>query len=206
MVGWNSDGSPRRSRSRPRYWISARIQRRHTTRRSTLASFWPMIVIALAVRRLPYALRACDAALRQISVSLEEAAENLGATKIRTVRRVLIPLMTGGILAGSVTSFATAAVELSATMMLVQTSSTHRSHMASTSSCNRRQAADPEQLSASSRSCSWPYVPTSRTRCSTSIARKVWRDSELRARATFKESVRCKEWAQPEETPSGSRA
>jgi iron(III) transport system permease protein len=85
-----------------------------------LAAFWFVIVLALAIRRLPYALRACYAALQQISVSLEEAAENLGATKARTVRRVVLPLMTGGILAGFVTSFATAAVELSATLMLVQ--------------------------------------------------------------------------------------
>ncbi len=65
-------------------------------------------------------LRACTAALQQVSVSLEEAAQNLGATQGRTVRRIVLPLMTGGIAAGFVTSFATAAVELSATMMLVQ--------------------------------------------------------------------------------------
>ena len=46
-----------------------------------LASWWVIIVIALAIRRLPYALRACMAALQQLSVMLEEAAENLGATK-----------------------------------------------------------------------------------------------------------------------------
>lgn len=86
----------------------------------SLASFWIIIVIALTVRRLPYALRACMAAMQQISVSLEEAAENLGATKSSTIRRIVIPLMTGGLLAGFITSFATAAVELSATMMLVQ--------------------------------------------------------------------------------------
>jgi len=85
-----------------------------------LATLWLTIVLALAVRRLPYALRACYAALQQISVSLEEAAENLGATKRRTIRRVVVPLMMGGILAGFVSSFATAAVELSATLMLVQ--------------------------------------------------------------------------------------
>ena len=85
-----------------------------------MATLWIMIVLALAVRRLPYALRAIGAALHQISVSLEEAAENLGATKARTVGRVLVPLAMGGIMAGFVTSFATAAVELSATMMLVQ--------------------------------------------------------------------------------------
>ncbi|WP_428674007.1 ABC transporter permease [Reyranella sp.] len=88
-----------------------------------LAALWIMIVLAIAIRRLPYALRAAYAALQQISVSLEEAAENLGATPFRTVRRIVIPLMTGGLLAGFVTSFATAAVELSAVLMLVQSNS-----------------------------------------------------------------------------------
>ena len=88
-----------------------------------LAALWIMIVLAIAIRRLPYALRAAYAALQQISLSLEEAAENLGATKARTVRRIVIPLMTGGLLAGFVTSFATAAVELSAVLMLVQNNS-----------------------------------------------------------------------------------
>ena len=84
-----------------------------------LATWWVIIVVALAIRRLPYAVRACVAALQQISVMLEEAAENLGATKARTIRRIVVPLMSGGILAGFVTSFATASVELSATIMLV---------------------------------------------------------------------------------------
>jgi iron(III) transport system permease protein len=88
-----------------------------------LASWWVIIVIALAIRRLPYALRACAAALQQVSVMLEEAAENLGATKARTVRRIVVPLMSGGIVAGFVTSFATASVELSATIMLVSAES-----------------------------------------------------------------------------------
>ena len=84
-----------------------------------LASWWVIIVVALAIRRLPYALRACTAALHQVSISLEEASENLGAGKTATVRRIVVPLMAGGIVAGFVTSFATAAVELSATLMLV---------------------------------------------------------------------------------------
>jgi iron(III) transport system permease protein len=85
----------------------------------SLANWWLIIVIALTIRRLPYALRACDAAIQQVSVMLEEAAENLGASKRTTVWRVVVPLMSGGIIAGFVTSFATAAVELSATIMLV---------------------------------------------------------------------------------------
>jgi len=80
---------------------------------------WILIMIAYAVRRLPYALRSCMAALQQINVSLEEAAEMLGASGWRTVRRIVIPLMAGGILAGFVASFITAAVELSATILLV---------------------------------------------------------------------------------------
>ncbi|WP_281985085.1 ABC transporter permease [Thalassorhabdomicrobium marinisediminis] len=84
-----------------------------------MASWWVIIALALMIRRLPYALRACTAALQQVSLALEEAAESLGATKRRTIQKVVIPLMTGGILAGFVTSFATAAVELSATIMLV---------------------------------------------------------------------------------------
>jgi iron(III) transport system permease protein len=88
-----------------------------------LASWWVIIIIALAVRRLPYALRACTAALQQVSISLEEASENLGANKATTVRKIVVPLMAGGMVAGFVTSFATAAVELSATLMLVTSES-----------------------------------------------------------------------------------
>ena len=89
----------------------------------SFATWWVAIVIALSVRRLPYALRACTAALQQVSVSLEESAENLGASKFSTVRKIVIPLMAGGILAGFVTSFATAAVELGMTLMLVSKNS-----------------------------------------------------------------------------------
>lgn len=84
-----------------------------------LTSTWVLIMIAYSVRRLPYALRSCIAALQQINLSLEEAAASVGANRLSTIRRVVIPLMAGGMLAGFVTSFVTAAVELSATIMLV---------------------------------------------------------------------------------------
>lgn len=84
---------------------------------------WVLIMLAYAVRRLPYALRACMAALQQVHMSLEEAAQSLGATRWRTVRRVMVPLMAGGMLAGFVTSFITAAVELSATLLLTSSES-----------------------------------------------------------------------------------
>ncbi len=83
-----------------------------------LTASWLIFVIAYAVRRLPYALRACMAALAQIHPSLEEAAHNLGASRWRTIWRVVVPLMAGGILAGFVTSFVTAAGEISETILL----------------------------------------------------------------------------------------
>jgi len=83
-----------------------------------LTSSWILIMLAYTIRRLPYALRSCVAVLQQMHVSLEEAAENLGAGKRRTIQRIVVPLMAGGILAGFITSFMTAAVELSATIML----------------------------------------------------------------------------------------
>jgi len=85
---------------------------------TALTASWLIFVLAYSVRRLPYALRSCTAALQQVHVSLEESAQNLGATRGRSIRRVVVPLMAGGILAGFVTSFVTAAVEISETILL----------------------------------------------------------------------------------------
>jgi len=84
-----------------------------------LTSTWFILVIAYSVRRLPYTLRSCYAAMQQIHESLEEAAMNLGANRRRTFFKVTFPLMTGGLVAGGVISFITSSVELSSTMMLV---------------------------------------------------------------------------------------
>jgi iron(III) transport system permease protein len=84
---------------------------------------WVLLMVAYAVRRLPYALRSCYAALQQVHVSLEESAQSLGASRLSTIRRIVVPLMAGGILAGFVTSFITAAVELSATILLTSAES-----------------------------------------------------------------------------------
>ena len=88
-----------------------------------MVNTWVLIMLAYAVRRLPYALRSCMAALQQVHVSLEEVAQSLGAGRLSTIRRVVVPLMAGGMLAGFVTSFITAAVELSATILLTSAQS-----------------------------------------------------------------------------------
>ena len=90
----------------------------------SVASFWFIIVIALAVRRLPYALAGLHGRRCSRSASRWRKRPKTSARpRARTVRRIVLPLMAGGMLAGFVTSFATASVELSATMMLVQNTS-----------------------------------------------------------------------------------
>jgi iron(III) transport system permease protein len=84
-----------------------------------LTGSWVILVIAYSMRRLPYTVRACYATLQQIHVSLEEAAQNLGANQARTFWGVILPLIVGGLVAGGLISFMTSAVELSSTIMLV---------------------------------------------------------------------------------------
>ena len=84
-----------------------------------LSSTWIILVIVYTMRRLPYTVRACHAALQQVHVSLEESAQNLGATRLRTFWRVTLPLIGGGLVAGGLLAFVTSCVELSSTIMLV---------------------------------------------------------------------------------------
>jgi iron(III) transport system permease protein len=84
-----------------------------------LTASWLILVVAYSMRRLPYTVRACDAAMRQIHASLEEAAMNLGSNRRRTFFKVTFPLMLGGLVAGGLIAFITSSVELSSTIMLV---------------------------------------------------------------------------------------
>ncbi len=84
-----------------------------------LTGTWLILVIAYAARRLPYTVRAAYATLQQIHVSTEEAAQSLGAPPGRTFRRVTLPLMARGLVAGGLIAFITSAVELSSTILLV---------------------------------------------------------------------------------------
>lgn len=84
---------------------------------SPLASSVGM-TMAYAVQQLPYALMACIAALRAIDPAMEEAALSLGSSRWRTLRRVRLPLMAGGIALGALLSFTVSATELSIAMLL----------------------------------------------------------------------------------------
>jgi len=78
------------------------------------------LIIAYAMRRLPYMVRAAVAGLQQTSVTLEEAASNLGASPMTTVRRVTLPLITANLIAGALLAFSFSMLEVSDSLMLAQ--------------------------------------------------------------------------------------
>ncbi len=79
-----------------------------------------LLVIAYAMRRLPYMSRAALAGLQQTSATFEEAAENLGATPWRVLRKITLPLIAANIVAGSILTFSFAVLEVSDSLMLAQ--------------------------------------------------------------------------------------
>jgi iron(III) transport system permease protein len=78
----------------------------------------PLLVISYAVRRLPYTVRAAYAGFQQTSVSLEEAAMNLGASPLRTLRSITFPLILANVVAGGILSFSNAMMEVSDSLIL----------------------------------------------------------------------------------------
>jgi iron(III) transport system permease protein len=81
---------------------------------------FPLLIIAYAIRRLPYLVRSAAAGLEQTSGELEEAAINLGATRLQAVRKVIIPLIMANLIAGGLLVFSFSMLEVSDSMVLAQ--------------------------------------------------------------------------------------
>ena len=79
-----------------------------------------LLVIAYAVRRLPYVVRSAAAGFQQTSVTLEEAAQNLGASPLRALRKVTLPLIAANLVAGGLLAFSFAMLEVSDSLLLAQ--------------------------------------------------------------------------------------
>ena len=79
-----------------------------------------LLVVAYAMRRLPYVVRSAVAGLEQTPVDLELAARNLGASSFFTLRRITIPLIAANLLAGGLLAFAFAMLEVSDSLILAQ--------------------------------------------------------------------------------------
>ncbi|MEC9373171.1 MAG: iron ABC transporter permease, partial [Planctomycetota bacterium] len=81
---------------------------------------FPLLIIAYAVRRLPYIVRATVAGLEQVTPDLEQAAYNLGAGTLTNLRRIVIPLIMANLLAGGLLAFSFAMLEVSDSLILAQ--------------------------------------------------------------------------------------
>jgi iron(III) transport system permease protein len=79
-----------------------------------------ILVIAYSVRRLPYVVRAAAAGFQQTSVTLEEAAHNLGCPPLKTLRKITLPLIAANLMAGGLLAFSFAMLEVSDSLILAQ--------------------------------------------------------------------------------------
>jgi iron(III) transport system permease protein len=79
-----------------------------------------ILVIAYSVRRLPYVVRSAAAGFQQTSVTLEEAAQNLGCTPFRALRKITLPLIAANLMAGGLLAFSFAMLEVSDSLILAQ--------------------------------------------------------------------------------------
>lgn len=79
-----------------------------------------LLVVAYAMRRLPYVVRSAVAGLQQTPVDLELAAKNIGASSWRTTRTITVPLISANLIAGGLLAFAFAMLEVSDSLILAQ--------------------------------------------------------------------------------------
>jgi iron(III) transport system permease protein len=76
-----------------------------------------------AARGSPFAVRSANAALRQVDVSLEDAARISGASWLRTLRTVTIPLVRPSLMVGWLLVFIPSLSELSSSILLYSSGS-----------------------------------------------------------------------------------
>lgn len=79
-----------------------------------------LLIIAYSVRRLPYVVRSAAAGFQQTSETLEEAAQNMGATPSRAMVKITLPLIMANLIAGGLLAFAFAMLEVSDSLILAQ--------------------------------------------------------------------------------------
>ena len=80
----------------------------------------PLLVVAYAVRRLPYVVRSAVAGLEQTPVDLEDAARNMGAGKFTVMRKIVLPLIVANLVAGALLAFSFSMLEVSDSLILAQ--------------------------------------------------------------------------------------
>lgn len=83
-----------------------------------LAYAWPGIVIAMTFTSLPFIVRSVQPLIQNLDASIEEAAQTLGATSWQTFTRVLVPILTPGLVAGTSQAFIRGLGEFGAVVLI----------------------------------------------------------------------------------------
>lgn len=78
-----------------------------------------ILVLCFVLRYVPVGIQSGIAVLRQIDPSIEEAAQNLGATTLTTFRKVTLPLVAPAFFSGLVYAFVRSMTAISAAIFLV---------------------------------------------------------------------------------------
>lgn len=84
-----------------------------------LSRLWIIMPLVLAVRRMPYTVRATFASLLTVHRSMEESAASVGASGLRIFADITFPVIWRGVLAGTLFSLMFALQEAAATILLV---------------------------------------------------------------------------------------
>ena len=79
-----------------------------------------LLVIAYAMRKLPFVVRSAVAGLQQTSETYEEAAQNLGCPPLRAALQITLPLIMANLLAGALLAFSQCMLEVSDSLILAQ--------------------------------------------------------------------------------------
>ncbi|HET7230243.1 MAG TPA: iron ABC transporter permease [Longimicrobium sp.] len=86
--------------------------------RFVLVGTFAILPLAYFIRNIPLVTRAALSSFRQLDPSLEEASASLGAGPATTMRRVVLPLVLPGLMAGALLAFVTALGEFVASILL----------------------------------------------------------------------------------------
>ena len=76
------------------------------------------IALALLFVTLPFVVRSVQPVLMELDVSMEEAAESLGASPLTVLRRIVLPSLTPAIISGVALSFARAVGEFGSLVLI----------------------------------------------------------------------------------------
>jgi sulfate/thiosulfate transport system permease protein len=91
----------------PNGWLGLQLERIGVQ----VAYTWVGIVVALTLIGLPFVVRSVQPALEEVDVSLEEAAESLGASRWMVFRRVILPTVLPALATGFTLALARAVGE-----------------------------------------------------------------------------------------------